>query len=82
MPHPGFIVAQSKNFTGNLQQIRPEFRDSVKELVPSLLAPENLIVKQVNGHKIRARDLVPYLETYVDTFNGNSLPEPKTVFMV
>lgn len=82
MPHPGFIVAQSKKFTGNLQQIQPEFRDSVKELASSLLTPENLIVKQVNGRKLRARDIVQYAKSYVDIFNGNTLPEPKTVFMV
>lgn len=82
MPHPGFVVAQSKKFTGNLQQIQPEFRNSVKELLPSLLAPENLVTKKINGQQIRARDMVEYLESYVNIFNGNTLPEPKTVFMV
>lgn len=82
MPHPGFVVAQSTNFTGNLQQIRPEFRDALKELIPSLLAPEYLITKRINGQKIRARDIVPYLESYVKTFNGNTLPEPKSIYQV
>lgn len=82
LPHPGFIVAQSTNFTGNLQQIRPDFLDGVKDLVPSLLAPENLISKQINGQKIRARDIIPYLESYVNIFNGNTLPEPKDIFTV
>lgn len=82
MPHPGFVVAQSTNFTGNLQQIRPEFRDALKELIPSLLAPEYLITKRINGQKIRARDIAPYLESYVKTFNGNTLPEPKSIYQV
>lgn len=82
MPHPGFIVSQSPNFTGNLQQIEPDFRNSVKELASSLLSPENLIVKRINGQKIRARDVVQYLESYVTIFNGNTLPDPKRVFIV
>lgn len=82
MPHPGFIVAQGKNFTGNLDEILPQFLDSVKELVPQLFAPQNLVVKKINGQKIRARDLIQYFQTYLDIFNGNTLPEPKAVFMV
>lgn len=82
MPHPGFIVAQGKNFTGDLEEILPEFLKSVKELVPQLFAPEKLVVKKINGQKIRARDLLQYIQTYLGIFNGNSLPEPKAVFMV
>lgn len=82
MPHPGFSVAQEANFTGNLREVSPDFIKYIKELVPGLFAPENLIVKKINGEKVRARDLIPYLETYTNIFNGDILPEPKTVLMV
>lgn len=82
MPHPGFIVAREQNFTGDLRQIHPDFLKHVKELAPALLAPENLVLKKINGQNIRARDFVTYLQAYLNVFNGNSLPEPKTVFMV
>lgn len=82
MPHPGFTVANTRNFTGDLRQISPDFMEYVKLLVPALFAQENLIVKRINGEKIRARDLIQYLETYTTIFNGNTLPEPKTVLRV
>lgn len=82
MPHPGFIVARSENFTGSLKEIDPEFIKYVKELVPALLAPENLIVKKVGGEKIRARDLPLYLEAYIKNFNSKIVPQPKSVFLV
>lgn len=82
MPHPGFAVAQGKNFTGNLKEIHPDFIKYVKELTNAIFAPENLILKKVNGVKIRGRDLVQYFQTYLNIFNGKSLPEPKTLFLV
>lgn len=82
MPHPGFIVSQGNNFTGNLHDISSEFLVYVKQLAPAIFAPENLIVKKINGQKMRARDLVQYLQAYTNVFNGNTLPEPKPVFRV
>lgn len=78
----GMIVAQSNEFTGNLTDIAPAFIKYVKELVPALFASENLIVKEINGQKLRVRDLLPYLQSYVQTFNGDVLPEPRSVLMV
>lgn len=82
MPYPGAIVAQTNEFTGNLNQIDPQFLKYVKELVPAILAPENLIFKKINGQKVRVRDFFLYLEAYLTVFNGDTLPEPKSIFMV
>lgn len=82
LPHPGLYVARERNFNGNLRQIDPEFKTYVKELAASLLAPENIIVKKINGHRLRAKDFTLYLQTYMEIFNGNSLPQPKTLLMV
>lgn len=83
MPSPGATVAQGTEFTGSLQQIDPAFITYVKLLVPTLFAPENLIVKKVNGQNLRAQDLLPYLEAYVTTFNSaDTIPEPKSILMV
>lgn len=82
MPHPGFTVARSRNFSGHLQQIDTEFINALKEFVPGILAPQNLVTKHFSGRKIRARDFIQYLETYVNIFNGNTLPDPGTVFAV
>lgn len=82
MPHPGKIVAQGKNFTGSLQQIDPEFVQYVKLLVPGLFAPENLVFKKINGQMIRARDLLTYLDAYIQIFNSDTIPEPRSILMV
>lgn len=82
MPHPGFIVSQGNNFTGDLRDISSDFIKHMKQLVPSIFAPENLIVKIIHGQKVRARDLIVYLQAYADVFNGNTLPEPKPISQV
>lgn len=82
MPYPGRIVAQGNNFTGNVQQIAIEFRTYVKELVIGLFAPENLAVKMVNRQKVRAHDLIKYMEVYLNIFNSDTLPPPKSILMV
>lgn len=81
IPHPGFIVAED-TWNGDIKEIDSRFISYVKELVPSIFAPEKLIVKTINGQKLRIRDLVTYLQTYIDIFNGDTLPEPKTVLGV
>lgn len=82
MPHPGFTVTQGRKFNGDIKQIDAEFLMYVKELTPRLFAPENLSVKKINGQKIRARDLVQYLQAYLNIFNADTLPKPKTIHMV
>ncbi|XP_031633228.1 atlastin-like [Contarinia nasturtii] len=79
MPSPGSAVATGRNINGDLSQIDAEFIEHLKSLVPSILAPENLILKKINGQKIRARDLVTYLQTYVTIFNDEETPRPNTV---
>lgn len=81
MPHPGLIV-QKEEFKGNLNQLDHDFVKSLKELVPSLLAPENLIVKEINGQKMKVRDLMTHLQMYVDIFNRKELPTPESLAMV
>lgn len=81
MPHPGLTVATNPNFDGRLADITPEFKSSLKSLVPMLLAPENLIVKQINGQKVRARELIQYFKSYMAIYKGNELPEPKSMLV-
>ncbi|KAJ6636400.1 Atlastin [Pseudolycoriella hygida] len=81
MPHPGKSVAQEKDFKGKLEDIDDEFVKYVKILIPSILAPENLKVKQINGENVRAAEFVKYLESYVETFSGDEVPQPKSVLM-
>lgn len=82
LPHPGFHVARNRNFNGSLALIDAEFKHYVKDLAHSLLAPENLVVKTINGKRIRARDFSKYLQAYLNVFNTTDLPEPSSVVTV
>lgn len=82
LPHPGLIVAQGGKFFGDLDDISEDFREYVKKLVTDVVAPGDLTVKKINGQKVRARDLVKYLEAYVDTLNNAKLLNANNILEV
>lgn len=82
MPFPGDAVAENDNFRGELQEIDEQFRNMLLKLVPALFSPENLVIKKINGEKVRARDLVKYFKTYLDSFNNIGLLDAPTAFNV
>lgn len=63
-------------------EIDPDFKKNLKILVPMLLAPENLVLKRINGQKVKARELVQYFKSYIQIYSGNELPEPKSMLVV
>lgn len=62
--------------------LRPEFKKTLLELIPLILAPENLLPKQIDGETIKARDLYHFFKTYVEVFNSNELPQPQSIMRV
>lgn len=82
MPHPGLTVATNPTFDGRLASIEPVFKQSLRGLVPMLLAPESLIVKSISGQKVRARDMIQYFKSYMAIYKGSELPEPKSMLAV
>lgn len=81
MPHPGLKVATHPNFDGRLSDIDTEFKRCLQVLVPILLAPEILILKEINGQKVRAWELVQYFKSYINIYSDNELPEPKSMLV-
>lgn len=81
MPHPGLKVATNPHFDGRLTDIEPEFKRALHQLIPMLLAPENLVPKLINGQKVKAKDLVQYFKSYMNIYKGNELPEPKSMLV-
>ncbi|KAL4710851.1 hypothetical protein ACJJTC_012943 [Scirpophaga incertulas] len=75
LPHPGLAVATDPTFTGKLA----EFKTHLRELVSMLLSPENLVPKMIEGQRVKAKDLLLYFKAYMNIFNGEELPEPKTI---
>ncbi|XP_067276946.1 atlastin-1 [Pseudorasbora parva] len=79
MPHPGLKVATNPHFDGRLREIDQEFTNNLKVLVPSLLRPKNLDVKEINGSKITCRGLLEYFKAYIKIYQGEELPHPKSM---
>ncbi|GLH06419.1 Atlastin [Gryllus bimaculatus] len=81
MPHPGLKVATNPEFNGKLSDIESDFKSNLKVLVPLVLAPENLIAKEIAGQKVKAKDLLQYFRSYIQIYQGDELPEPKSMLV-
>lgn len=79
MPHPGLKVATNPHFDGRLKEIDREFIGNLQVLVPWLLGPKNLDVKEINGSKITCRGLLEYFKAYIKIYQGEELPHPKSM---
>uniref|UniRef100_A0A8R1XZ02 GB1/RHD3-type G domain-containing protein n=1 Tax=Onchocerca volvulus TaxID=6282 RepID=A0A8R1XZ02_ONCVO len=81
MPHPGLRVSTSPVFRGQISDIENEFQQQLRSFIPRLLDCNNLVLKQINGRKITCRELVEYFRAYMAIFQGEDLPEPKSMLM-
>ncbi|XP_007521056.1 atlastin-2 isoform X1 [Erinaceus europaeus] len=79
LPHPGLKVATNPSFDGRLRDIDEDFKRELHNLVPLLLAPENLVEKEISGSKVTCRDLVEYFKAYIKIYQGEELPHPKSM---
>uniref|UniRef100_A0A3P8VC35 Atlastin GTPase 1 n=1 Tax=Cynoglossus semilaevis TaxID=244447 RepID=A0A3P8VC35_CYNSE len=79
MPHPGLKVATNPHFDGRIKQIDSDFINNLKVLVPWLLSPGSIDVKEINGSKITCRGLVEYFKAYIKIYQGEELPHPKSM---
>uniref|UniRef100_A0A673IJX2 Atlastin-2-like n=1 Tax=Sinocyclocheilus rhinocerous TaxID=307959 RepID=A0A673IJX2_9TELE len=82
LPHPGLKVATNPHFDGRLRDINDEFKKQLQNLVPLLLAPENLVEKEIGGAKVTCRDLLEYFKAYIKIYQGEELPHPKSMLQV
>ncbi|XP_078261418.1 atlastin-2 isoform X4 [Rhinoraja longicauda] len=79
MPHPGLKVATNPSFDGRLKDIDGDFKKELRNVVPFLLSPENLVEKEIGGSKVTCRDLVEYFKAYIKIYQGEELPHPKSM---
>ena len=63
-------------------EIDEEFKQYLQEFIPEILAPENLLVKSINGSDVTCMGLVEYFKSYVKIYQGGELPEPKSMLQV
>lgn len=81
LPHPGLKVATSPTFQGQLLDVAPEFKTHLKSLIPQLLHPDQVAAKEINGNKVTCRGLLEFFKAYIKIYQGENLPEPKTMLM-
>ncbi|XP_043278003.1 atlastin isoform X3 [Venturia canescens] len=81
MPHPGLKIATNPKFDGRLSEIEDEFKQQLRILIPTLLAPDNLVTKKINGQVVKARELLEYFKSYIRIYKGDELPEPKSMLV-
>lgn len=78
MPYPGEKAATEQKFNGQLSEIADKFKDNLIKLVPSVLAPANLLVKKVMDKTITCSQLLEYLQTCAQTFK-NKVPRVESL---
>ncbi|XP_077494916.1 atlastin-2-like [Amblyomma americanum] len=61
---------------GRLSCLSTTFREQLQKLVRSILAPQNLLVKVVNGRAITCQELTTYFQVCTMAFSNNILPKP------
>ncbi|XP_039975309.1 atlastin-3 [Xiphias gladius] len=81
LPHPGLKVATSPAFRGQLSDVAPEFTEQLQSLIPKLLHPDRLAEKEINGNKVTCRGLLEFFKAYIKIYQGEDLPQPKTMLM-
>lgn len=79
MPFPGMQIITNENFDGKLSDLHIDFQTSLQELVPLLLAPENLVSKKINNQLVTVKEFVVYCKQYFETFRSDKLPCALTV---
>lgn len=80
MPHPGRSVARNSNYDGRWSEIDEDFINGMQDLFQLLSAPKKLTVKHVNGAPIKPAELLIYINTYVENFKNDSMPEATNIY--
>ncbi|XP_015776547.1 PREDICTED: atlastin-1-like [Acropora digitifera] len=64
-----------------LPDINDEFKTQLRELIPSVLSADNLVVKSINGGEVTCRGLLEYFKAYMKIFQSEELPQPKSMLL-
>ena len=64
----------------SLFNVDPRFAKHLGEFIAGSLAPENLEAKQIAGKAVKSHEMVDFFQRYLEIFNGDEIPEPKSIF--
>ncbi|GMS97583.1 hypothetical protein PENTCL1PPCAC_19758 [Pristionchus entomophagus] len=79
LPHPGHRVAERNSFRGHVKELRPVFREEIRKMVMTLLSPEALQPKIVNGKPATCKRMIQYFKEYAATFDSSTMPLPMNI---
>ncbi len=65
-------VLKDQNFKGQLKDIDEDFKQHLKEFIPHILSPSNILVKEISGKEVQCGDLYDYFKEYVKIFQVKS----------
>ncbi|XP_003375094.1 atlastin-1 [Trichinella spiralis] len=75
------VLLLHPTFRGQLSEIEPQFIDQLKQFVPYVLSPQNVVLKEIGGRTVTCRELLEYFRAYMKIFEGEDLPEPKSMLL-
>ncbi|XP_063906160.1 atlastin-like [Zophobas morio] len=80
MPHPGKDVATNPKFDGDFDCVDDEFLGCVETFVETILAPENVIPKKINGEFVTVQGLLELIKVYGNHFKDGKQLNIKTIY--
>lgn len=82
LPYPGERVSVEEGgpFRGQISEMKDNFVQHLRILVPMVLSPENLLIKRIGGSVVNGQSLLEYFKIYAETFKGEKIPEAKNLY--
>lgn len=70
LPNPGYNVT-SDDFDGNPTVFDKRFRNKIETMVTESLNPANIVIKEINGERVKAKDLSHFLQVFTEVVENN-----------
>lgn len=86
LPTPNAAVRRGANgkqqlpYDGRWSLMDEEFKSELKSAIESILKPENLKVKKVNGQAIDCKELSELIATYLNVFTSSTAPSIQSIY--
>jgi Guanylate-binding protein, N-terminal domain len=80
MAHPGKTVARNSSYNGQWREIDEDFVSGMQDLFRFLFLPKKLTPKKINGVPIKPADLLIFINTYVESFSSDNIPEATNIY--
>uniref|UniRef100_A0A0A9WJC7 Atlastin-1 n=1 Tax=Lygus hesperus TaxID=30085 RepID=A0A0A9WJC7_LYGHE len=79
LPYPGDAIT-NPHYNGNVAGLAPDFQLHLGQLVPWVLGPKSLVVKEIGGIRMKARDLYGFFSLYVKELGSEKVPDPHSLW--